>query len=511
MGYILGIDVGTSLIKAAIYTIEGLEVCLSSINTTVYSPHEGFYEQDMFEVWDSLCKCVVNVMDKSGIEKSEILAIGLTAQGDGCWLIDKAGNPLRKAILWLDGRSSNIIKKWQKKNIDKIIYSINGSVLFPGSLASILKWLEENEHETLLNTRYILYCKDWLKFKLTKTITTDDTDGSIPFFNIRNRSYSKEIFDILELNNYIPYLPEHFPTLNNKAPLSKEAAKRLNLIDGIPVVSGPLDVISTAIGVGAINTTDACSIIGTTCFSQIIMDRPDISPFNIGFTICGTDPNLWIRAMGVMAGTPNLDWILAKLDFEEKIKNEHIIDYKNLEEKLKKIPPLCDGLIYHPFIVESGERAPFVKESIRAQFFGLSQKHSVYHLIRAVYEGIAFSLFDSYNHMPYKIKNIKLAGGGSKSKFWCQIIADLTGCDVITTEGVEFGAFGAAITAMVSEKIYNCYNGAIKKIIKPKKIFYPNNENTKIYRDFYSLYVKIYKDLWNDWDERLALINKYFK
>lgn len=511
MKYILGIDVGTSLIKAAIYTIEGLEVCLSSCKTTVYSPSKGYYEQDMNDVWNALCECILNVMDKSGIDKSKLLAIGLTAQGDGCWLIDKEGNPLRTAILWLDGRASDIVKQWQERDIDKIAYAINGSVLFPGSLLSILKWLKENEYETLLHARHVLYCKDWLKFKLTNSISTDETDGSIPFFNIRDRCYSKDIFNIFELNDYISYLPEHFPTLNNKAPLSKEAAKRLNLIDGIPVVSGPLDVIATAIGVGAINVTDGCSIIGTTCFNQIIIDRPDIFPFNIGFTICGPDSNLWIRAMGVMAGTPNLDWILNKLDFIEKDKEGHIIDYKNLEVKLKNIPPLCDGLIYHPFIVESGERAPFVKESIRAQFFGLTQRHSAYHLIRAVYEGIAFSLLDSYTHLPYKIKNIRVAGGGSKSEFWCQMIADLTGINVITTRGAEFGALGAAITAMVSEKIYNSYDDAIKKIIKPKKIFSPNKENNNIYKDFYPLYVKIYKDLWNDWDERLKLLNKHFK
>ena len=182
-----------------------------------------------------------------------------------------------------------------------------------------------------------------------------------------------------------------------------------------------------------------------------------------------------------------------------------------LEEKLREIPPLCDGLIYHPFILESGERAPFVKESIRAQFFGLTQKHSNYHLIRAVYEGIAFSLLDCYSHLPFKVENIRLAGGGSKSKFWCQIIADMTGYNVITTEGSEFGAKGAAMTALVSEKIYDSYTTAHEKIIKTKEIFKPQIENTKIYKDFYTLYVKIYNDLWNDWDERLMLLKKYFK
>ena len=427
MNYILGIDAGTSVIKAALFTLEGLELYnYSMCNTTVQSPDKGFFEQDMLEVWSALCKCVVDVVEKSSIRKESILAIGLTAQGDGCWLIDKSGNPLRNAILWLDGRAGDIIKKWQVRDIDKIVYSINGSVLFPGSISGILKWLDENEPETLSKTQYALYCKDWLKFKLTGTITTDETDASIPFFNIRKRSYSKDIFDILDLQKHEVLLPEPVETLNNKSRLTEKAAASLHLRAGIPVIAGPLDVIATAIGVGAVNNGEACSIIGTTCFSQIILEKPDIFPFNIGFTICGAEQNKWIRAMGVMAGTPNLDWILSKLDFEEKDKNNNLIDYKKLEEKLKKVPPLCDGLIYHPYILESGERSPFVKESIRAQFFGLTQKHSVYHLIRSVYEGIAFSLLDSYMHLPYRVENIKIAGGGSKSEFWCQIIADAT-------------------------------------------------------------------------------------
>ena len=511
MNYILGIDAGTSVIKAVLYTIDGIELCQSMCNTTVLSPKTGFFEQDMKEVWTALCNCTKEVLEKSDINQSNILAIGLTAQGDGCWLIDKEGNPLRNAILWLDGRASNIVKKWQQQDIDKIVFSINGNVLFPGSIASILKWLEENEPKTLLNTQYALYCKDWLKFKLTETITTDETDGSIPFFNIRERYYSKDIFNLFELNKYVSLLPEPLGTLKNKSYLTKKAATALNLKAGIPVIVGPLDVIAAAIGVGAFNNGDACSIIGTTCFSQVILNKPNISPFNIGFTICGAESNLWVRAMGVMAGTPNLDWILNILDFAEKNNSNKIIDYMRLEEKLRKIPPLCDGLIYHPFILESGERAPFVKESIRAQFFGLTQKHSNYHLIRAVYEGIAFSLLDCYSHLPFKVENIRLAGGGSKSKFWCQIIADMTGYNVITTEGSEFGAKGAAMTALVSEKIYDSYTTAHEKIIKTKEIFKPQIENTKIYKDFYTLYVKIYKDLWNDWDERLMLLKKYFK
>lgn len=509
MNYILGIDAGTSVIKAGLYTLEGLELYHSTYNTTVQSPDKGFFEQDMLEVWSALCKCVVDVIEKGSIKKESILAIGLTAQGDGCWLIDKYGNPLRNAILWLDGRTGDVIKKWQESDIDKIVYSINGSVLFPGAMASILKWLEEKEPQILSSAEYALYCKDWLKFKLTGTISTEETDASIPFFNIRKRSYSKDIFDILDLQKYAVLLPEPVETLNNKSNLTKEAAALLHLRAGIPVIAGPLDVIATAIGVGAVNNGDACSIIGTTCFSQIILEEPNIFPFNIGFTICGAEKNKWIRAMGVMAGTPNLDWILDKLDFEEKDKKNNIIDYKKLEEKLEKIPPLCDGLLYHPFILDSGERAPFVKESIRAQFFGLTQRHSVYHLIRAVYEGISFSLLDSYMHLPYRVENIKIAGGGSKSEFWCKIIANMTGINVTTTEGLEFGAKGAAITAMVSEGIYNSFNDA-KNNIKIKNTFIPNKKHMDIYRDFYTLYVKIYKDLWYDWDERLILLKKYF-
>jgi sugar (pentulose or hexulose) kinase len=511
MDYILSIDAGTSVIKAAIYSLNGIDLYQSFCTTKIISPKNGFFEQDMTEIWSAFCQAVIDVLNISSINKKNIIAIGLTAQGDGCWIIDSQGNPIRNAIIWMDGRAHNIIKEWQKKDIDKIVFSINGSVIFPGSMAGILKWLSKNEPHTLSKARYALYCKDWLKYKLTGTITTDETDASLPFFNIRTRSYSKDIFKILNLQKYTKLLPEPLETLKNKSTLTKEVATKFNLNSGIPVIAGPIDVIATATGAGAINKGDACSILGTTCFNQIILESPEIVPFNIGFTLCGPDKNMWIRAMGSMAGTTNLDWILKNLDFQEKDRINNKINYELLELKLQKIPPLCDGLIYHPFILESGERSPFIKESIRAQFFGLSQKHSVYHLIRAVYEGIAFSVLDSYAHLPYKINNIRLAGGGSKSLFWCQLIADVTGTRVITTEGVEIGTKGAAITTMVSEGIFTSFHEAVKKTIKKKKEFYPNKNNTKLYKEFYKLYVNIYKNLWEDWDKRAKLLKKYFK
>lgn len=508
--YILGIDAGTSMVKSVLFDLEGNEVGVSREKTAVATPRPEWNEQDMEEVWRAVVKTIRGVLSAAGAAPGEIKAVGITGQGDGCWLVDEGGNPVRPAILWSDGRAGELITRWQEDGTAQEAYSILGNTLFPGTQAAIIRWLDEHEPESLARAKWALYCKDWLKLKLTGEVTTDETDATVPHFDIAARRYSERLLELFGTSKYRRLLPPVKTPLENVAPLSREGAEATGLPVGLPVVGAPFDVIASAIGVGAVKPGDAYSIIGTTCFNGVVMDGPHIEPMNVGFTICHGLPDRWIRAMAVMMGTPNLDWILGQVGspYQEEAARRQVDLYTVVEERIAGIEPGAGGVIYHPYLSPGGERSPFVKPTARAQFFGITIDHTRDHLIRSVYEGVGFAMVDCFEHIPVEIKEVKISGGGAKSEFWCQLFADMTGLPMLVPAGTEFGARGAALVAGVVAGIYADIEGAVAQTVKAERRYAPDLEKTRRYREFYQLYRSLYQHLWDDWDLRQQLLAK---
>ncbi|HHY37124.1 MAG TPA: carbohydrate kinase [Firmicutes bacterium] len=507
-GYILGIDAGTSMVKSVLFDRAGNEVAVSRQKTVVATPQPGWNEQDMDEVWQAVVKTIWGVLAEGRARPEDVVAVGITGQGDGCWLIDGAGRPVRPAILWSEGRAGELISRWQEDGTAARVYPILGNTLFPGVQGAIIRWLEAKEPETLARARWAVYCKDWIKFKMTGEVTTDETDATVPYFDIAARRYSDELLELYGISGYRHLLPPVKTALENYAPLSEEGARETGLPAGIPVVGAPFDVIASAIGVGAVNPGDACSIIGTTCFNEVTMDGPHIEPMHVGHTLCHGLPNRWMRAMGVMMGTPNLDWILEQVGrpYQEEAEVRGVDYYTVIEERIARLEPGAGGIIYHPYLSPGGERAPFVKPTARAQFFGLSMDHTRDHLVRAVYEGVGYAMVDCYENIRVEVNEVKISGGGAKSDFWCQLFADMTGYPMLVPEGSEFGAKGAALTAGVVAGIYDNLEDAARESVKVQRRFDPDREKTKRYREFYQLYRSIYQHVWDDWDLRQRLL-----
>ncbi|AEE92334.1 L-xylulokinase [Tepidanaerobacter acetatoxydans Re1] len=501
--YFVGIDAGTSIVKSVVFDTNGEEIYVSKQKTQVLSPKPNWSEQNMDSVYIATIKSLSNLILSSGISSEDIIAIGLTAQGDGCWMIDKDGNPVRNAILWSDGRAANLIKEWQENGIAEKVYNICGSALFPGAQGAILRWLKDNEPENASKIAYAFYCKDWLRFKLTGDIATDESDASLPFFDIVKKEYSDEVLAYFGIGDMKGVLPKVIPARKAVSYITDEVAEITGLKKGTPLVVGPFDVISTAIGVNAIDDGVACSIIGTTCFNEVTMDKPDISPLNVGMTVVHGIPNKWMRAFGAMNGTPNLDWFIEELAKAEKDAAE-ILDidlYTYFEDKISSIPIGSNGIIYHPYISPGGERAPFVKPTAKAQFMGINLDNDKYDLLRAVYEGVAMSMLDCYKHMPGNIKEIHLSGGGASSEFWCQMFSDAIGRVIKIPRGSEFGAKGAVINAAVAIEYFDSYEEAINNMVKMEREYEPNMSNYKEYQTLYNIYKEIYTTNWDVWDK----------
>ena len=496
------------MVKAIVFDLAGREMACASKGLSIEIAKPGWAEQDMDSTWEAVREVTAASLKKCKLASSNIVAVGLAGQGDGCRLIDKRLRPIRKAILWLDGRAIEIVTRWEKDGINSSAFPITGSAIFAGTPAAVIKWLEKNEPYSLKQAEHFLFAKDWIKLKLTDCIVTDQSDASRAPIDIQRRAYSDELFKLLGLSPYQRLFPPIVSSMEVIGEVTSKASQETGLKKGTPVISGMIDVAATPMGMGVIEAGQAFSVIGTTSFHAVISNKLILEPPGVGMTIAYLSGR-FIRSMPSMAGTPNLDWFVREFCDSERIaaKQGGKSIFELLEKKVRGVPLGAEGLLYHPYINPGGERAPFVKPSAKAQFFGIGLRHSRWHLLRSIYEGVALAMLDCFANIPIQISEIAVSGGGGKSDLWCQIFADATGKVIRTSQVTELGALGAAISAGVGVGIYSSVEDAVRKVVKLKREYYPNPENHQKYQQLYRLYQSLYQHLWDDWDLRVKVVN----
>ncbi len=500
---IIGIDAGTSMTKAVAFSLNGSEVTKASRSTRLHTP-DNWIEADMDFVWEDVSACLREIADTVRKQSLGVIsAIGITATGDGTWMMDTHGLPTRAGIMWCDGRSQAYVNAWHEDGTARKAYGYCGTSVFPGTQAAQIRWLMDNDADALEKAAVVFHEKDWLLYKLTGTISTDATDQCLTNIDLKTATYDPELLSVFGVELQISKFPEIRPTSENAAPILETVAHALSLPAGIPVAAGPMDVSAHALGVGAIRARQASSVLGTAGLHQIIMDDTNISMDNMtGMTLCHCKPNSWIRLVAAMVATPNLDWVLDTTG----VRDGKTVDYSRLERELKEIPPGSAGVIYQPYLAPGGERGPFVNTTAKAGFFGISQSHTKYHLIRAVYEGVAFSMRDCYEHMPIEPYEILLSGGGANSAFWSQMVCDIVGKRIVIPDGSEYGARGAAINAGVAAGIFESYESAVETTIKYTRKFEPNMTQHETYSRFYELYRNLYTAQVAIWKQRADIL-----
>jgi len=502
----IGIDVGTTKVKTVIFTKKGYELGLVSKKSNHNSSSDGYETQDMDKLWEVVSETLKEVL--KNIDSSfEIAGVGVTGQGDGLWMIDENGNPVKEANLWVDGRAKEFISKWDKENI----LSLSGRTVFSGSPLPLSAWHYKYVPEIMKKADKIMFCKDWIKFCLTGNVVTDASDLSdASLIDVIERSYSEELLERYNIKELKKLLPPKKNSTEIIGKVTKEASKKTGLPKGTPVVNGMIDVSSCAIGVGAIEQGSAASIVGTTVYNEVVLNSKALKSvdFNDNASIiCHALNNRWLLTQGTMMGTPNLDWFLERMYLSGDELNN--FSFEELTEKIKDIPIGSNGLIFHPYLGEGGERAPFSNPNAAGQFFGIKHNHTKNHFLRAVFEGIALSMKDCYEHFPELPKYVRLTGGGSYNEYWCQMFADCLGVPIQVPIGNEHGALGAAITAAVGTGHFSDYQEAVKEMVNIKKTYKPKKENVKKYQKLYVLYTDIYNSLWNSWDKRENLLGEF--
>jgi erythritol kinase len=505
--YFIGIDSGTTSIKAVLFDLAGNEIDKKAYPLTGIFPEENQYEEDMNEIWEKTKNCIRYLTSK--YPKENIAGLGITAQGDGLWLVDENGEPVRNGACFCDGRAADIVDQWVNDGTCDRLFELTGTRIFTGNQNGIVKWMEAHEKESIERARYFLHLKDYLFFKLTGKMTTDATDQSLILIDPNTRQYLDEAFRICGMEKYRKKYPPIKPAAENAFPVSKKTAEELGLPSGALVTSGPMDVAACALGSGVIERGHCCSIIGTAALHEMVIDKPLSDNVKAGMTVTHVMEGRWLRLMASLAGTPNLEWMLdtigRQLKLDAEAAGENI--YSFMEKTIAQVPIGSNGVMYHPYLLAGGERAPFTDPRARASYTGISVKHTLADILRATYEGVAFAMLDCYRHMPLAIEQVTLCGGGAKSAVWCQMFADTLGTRIVTVRGEELGAKGVIINNAVVQGYFKSYSDAVAKTVEADRVYEPDMKKHEAYLRFYELYKRTYELIRETWKMRAAFLN----
>lgn len=457
---LIGVDAGTSVMKAVAFTLGGEQIAVSSRENRYENPGPGQVEQDMARTW---ADCAATLRDLHGLVPdlaNRAAGIAVTGQGDGTWLIDGDGEPVGGGLLWLDSRAASICAAYAKTDAYLDHYAKTGSGLSACMSSGQLAWLKRHQPERLARAATAFHCKDWLYFKLTGVRATDPSEASFTFGNYRTRRYEPSILAALGIADCEPMLPPIVDGASVSHPLSAAAAAATGFARGLPVVLGYVDIVCTALGCGLYEPGRdvGVSVFGSTGMHMRFAATPDdvrLNEARSGYTLPLPIAGASAVTQSNMAATLNIDWLL---DVAREAASWAGVEtgrkalLEGLDARVLGAAP--GSAIYHPYILEAGERGPFLDPGARAQFSGLSTRTSLAGMMRAVYEGLAFASRDCYAASGPPPGEVRVGGGAARSTALRRILASALGACVRTVNREETGAAGAAMTAAVCLGVY---------------------------------------------------------
>lgn len=468
------VDAGTTVIKAVVFDAHGSELAVQRCSTAVHRPLPDRSEQDMDEVWEAVVRTIAAAVARVG---RPVRLIAVTAQGDGVWLVDAAGRPVRPAILWNDGRATPLVDRWRVNGMLEQVHAITGSQQSAGMAAPLLHVLAEEEPESLRSAATATTCGGWLLHKLTGRVAVDPSEMSASWLDVREGRYSDELVGLYGLDRYRELLPP-LPGADARAhPLSTVAAARLGVRAGIPVLLAPYDIVATAAGSGSTRPGQAVSVLGTTLCTEVVTAGADLTGPPHGLTLAVGPPGRYLRAFPTLAGCEVVDWLAALLGLPGAAA---------VSELAGLSAPGADGLRLLPYLAPSGERAPFLDVAATGVLTGVTFGHGRPQLARAVLEGLAYVIRHCLDATPVEPAELRLCGGGSAGALWCQIIADVCGIDTVRTTDEQTGAKGALITALTALGEYPGPDEAVAALVVERDRFVPDKARHDHYAEEYT-------------------------
>lgn len=497
MQYLIGIDIGTSATKTILMDEEGKVIAQASKEYPLYQPDNGWAEQDPEDWRNAVLSTVKKVVTASGISKDEVKGIGLSGQMHGLVMLDESGLPIRKSIIWCDQRSSAQAEKMLALLPMEKWMELTANPPIAAWTAAKFLWVREQEPELYKKCRHILLPKDYIRYVLTGIFATDVSDASgMQLLDVKNRCWSKEVLEKLDINP--EFLGRVYESQEVTGTLLPEIAEELGLTEQVKVVGGAADNAAAAVGTGVVNHNEAFSTIGTSAIVYTHIDHYTRIPEGALHVCCCAVPGCWFTMGGPQAAGLSLEWFKDYYcqDYIEQAKKEQTDIYSFINKRAAEIPPGSERLIYMPYLM--GERTPHMNPKCRGAFVGLNIIHTKSHMLRAIMEGITYSLADCNNilkNLGNRVTKMKACGGGSKSPVWRQIMADLYDCELYTLKQEEGPAYGAAILAGVGAGVFEDIQTPCRAFIQTAQVTRPQPEEVKQYKRYHRLYDKLYEDM----------------
>lgn len=504
---ILGLDSGTSVVKAVAFDLEGEQLGCASARNCYSRGEGGEAQQSMSQTWQDAIAAIRQLAGQIENLAARVVAVAVTAQGDGTWLVGAGNQPVGDAWIWLDARAASTVEELSRSPLARTRFEATGTGLNTCQQSSQMAHMDRFYPSLLDNSEVALHCKDWLYLNLTGVRATDPSEASFTFGNFRHQRYDDRVIAALGLEHRRHLLPEIVDGSQTTHPLTAEAAALTGLRAGTPVSLGYVDMVMTALGAG-VHTGEAntaCSIVGSTGvhLRAVPTEKVWLNQEQTGYVIPLPWPGYVTQVQTNMASTLNLDWLLhvaSDLLNSFGCDANHARLVQHIDSWLSQAKP--GALLYHPYISEAGERGPFVNASARASFVGLSYSHGFGDMVRAVIEGIGFAARDCYQAMGNVLPGeLRLTGGATRSPQLRQILSACVGVPVRSGQREEAGAAGAAMMAAVAIGAYpsmaRCVETWVTPLLDAPEA--PSSTLSERYRNLFDSYQQLRNELPSVW------------
>lgn len=482
---LLGIDIGTSACKVAVFDKKGNVLAQSSQSYNLYYPNPGWVEQNPDEWYESICTSIKDALQKGNINPSNIVGIGIDGQSWSAIPVDKAGNCLHNTPIWMDTRARHISTRVTKELGFDTIFQIAGNAFEPAYTTPKILWFKENLPDIYEKTYKFLQSNSYIALKLTGTFTQDKSQGyGLHFFDAKTCSYDASLANALGIS--LDKVPDIYDCHSVIGSVTKKAASQTGLIEGTPVVAGGLDAACGTLGAGVYKAGQTQEQGGQAGGMSICLEEAlahpklILSPHII--------PDLWLLQGGSVGGGGVLKW------FKQEFAKTSSFD--ELTELASQVPAGSDGVIFLPYM--AGERSPIWDPDAKGVYYGLGFDKTKGHMIRASMEGVAYSLehnLQTAREVGVEIQELIAMGGAANSLLWTQIKSDVTGKVIKVPTSDTATTLGAAILAGVGVGIYEGFEEAVKETIVMTRSHTPNMENHKTYQAMMEIYLELYQNL----------------
>ncbi len=505
MNYYVGLDNGGTLTKAALYSSSGEEIAVCSTATEINVPQAGYAERDMEQMWRTNCEVLHRLVTDAGVDPADIRAVACCGHGKGLYLWGHDGKPVRAGIVSMDNRASEYAQRWKEDGTAAAAFEYSCQQVLACQPVALLAWLRDHEPTSYQNIRWVFECKDYVRFRLTGEPYAEYTDYSgTGLMNLHTKSFDPRLLALFGLDEIAEALPPLRLSTDVCGSITKDVAALTGLKEGTPVVGGMFDIDACAVAVDAMDEHKICMIAGTWSINEYVKREPVLDgSIMMNSLFCMPDHYLIEECSPTSAG--NNEWFINTLmpELKRKCKEEQCSIYDYLNRQVASLPVEEHCPLFLPFLMGSNEHP-----AAKGCFIGIDGYHSRAHLVRGVYEGVAFSHRRHFDRLMASRKEpvrvIRLAGGVANSEVWTQMFADVMQCPIEIVDVGETGTMGCAMAAAIGVGEYADYAAAAAGMVSVKCRVEPNAEHVAAYAQKYALYSQAVVALEPVWTQMVA-------